>query len=283
MSISPNETFPFDPDSNIHPGELVLTMLDGILKEPVQIPAEDEMQSCDLFDMAMETEETEDAVEYLLKSLNLDPTNVDAHLQLLELAFIDDEYQIPILEKLEAIARQKLGEDLLSNANGHFWGMIETRPYMRVLGSLASECHYQGFLDEAVAYWEQMLTLNKNDNQGVRYHLLLTYLALGKLKKADKIFNQYDEVALSCCFSWGNVLRHFLAHKKDLALEALKSARKQNKYMESFIKGTRKPPMELPDRYAPGSREEAICFVDYMITAWEPFPKAIKWLKLQKK
>jgi tetratricopeptide (TPR) repeat protein len=283
MSIGPNEAFPFDPDTNINPGEIVMKMLNGILENPKEVTDHDEMEAFKLLDRALETEDMEESVEFMLKALDHDPANVDVHLEFLEIACIDDQFQVPILELLEKIARQKLGESLFEEAKGHFWGMLETRPYMRVMECLATECHYQGDLKKAMLCWETMLNLNSNDNQGVREPLLLSYLALGKLKKADKIFAKYDEDGSSCAFSWAMVLRRIIDQNEDLAVQALKTARKQNKYMESFIKGTRKPPMELPSQYVIGSKEEAVSCVDAMTTAWNQYPEAIQWLKLQKK
>ncbi|MBL6842665.1 MAG: hypothetical protein ISQ73_04360 [Verrucomicrobiae bacterium] len=283
MSIGPNETFPFDPASNTHPGDIVLTMLNSILEDPREVTDDDAREAFKFLEQALETEDMEESVEFMLKALDHDPSNVDVHLEFLDIACIDDSYQIPILELLEKIARQKIGELLFQENEGHFWGLVETRPYMRVLECLATECHYQGDLNKALLCWEQMLKLNANDNQGVRSSLLLSCLALGKLKKADKIFAQYDEVGSSCSFSWAMVLKRFLEQNDELAVQALKTARRQNKYMESFIKGTRKPPMELPNHYAIGSREEAVSCVDAMTIAWNQYPEAIHWLKLQKK
>ncbi|MBT5927448.1 MAG: hypothetical protein HOH33_12600 [Verrucomicrobia bacterium] len=283
MSIGPNESFPFDPDSNINPGDIVLTMLDGILEEQKKVTDHDQMEASNLLDQALETEDVDEAVEFMLKALEHDPANVDVHLEFLEIACVDDEYQIPVLQRLEAIAKKKLGEDLFNQAKGHFWMMHETRPYMRVLECLATECHYQDRIEEAVKHWEAMLQLNPNDNQGVRSQLLLSYLDIGQLNEADKLFAQYDDIEISCCFSWGKVLRCLLDQNDNLATQALRVARKQNRYMESFIKGTRKPPLELPDQYALGSKEEAVCFVDFMTSTWNKYPDAIQWLKQQQK
>lgn len=283
MSIGPNYTFLFDKDPNIDPGDIVITMLKGILENQQKVSADDEMEAFKLLDQALETEDDDEAVELMLEALEHDPANVDVHLEFLHIACVDDSYQIPILQTLEAIARNNLGEKLFNETKGHFWMMPETRPYMRVRECLASEYHYQGRIEEAVVHWEAMIALNPNDNQGVRGHLYLSYLALGKLEKADHLQVQYDKLVSDCCFSWGMVLRHLLDDKNDLALLALKAARKQNKFMESFIKGTRKPPLELPDQYAIGSKEEAVCFVDVMTSTWNKFPEAVDWLKAQKR
>ena len=138
MSIGPNETFPFDQESNTHPGDIVLTMLNSILEDPREVTDDDETEAFRLLEQALETEDMEESVEFMLKALDHDPSNVDVHLEFLDIACIDDSYQIPILELLEKIARQKIGEPLFQENEGHFWGLVETRPYMRVLECLAT-------------------------------------------------------------------------------------------------------------------------------------------------
>lgn len=53
-----------------------------------------------------------------------------------------------------------------------FWGILETRPYMRALMGLAQTLVELGRVNEALAQFRELLRLNPNDNQGVRYPLL---------------------------------------------------------------------------------------------------------------
>jgi hypothetical protein len=62
----------------------------------------------------------------------------------------------------------------------------------------------------------------------------------------------------------------------------LAAARKQNPHMQVYVKAHRAPPKYLPDAYAPGSKEEAICFAEGLRAAWEKHPAALKWLETQK-
>lgn len=54
---------------------------------------------------------------------------------------------------------------------GHFWGLLETRPYLRTRLGLAHALWTAGRRAEAVQHLQDMLRLNPNDNQGVRYTL----------------------------------------------------------------------------------------------------------------
>jgi tetratricopeptide (TPR) repeat protein len=54
---------------------------------------------------------------------------------------------------------------------GHFWGFLETRPYMRARAGLAGTLQQLGDVDAALAHYRDMLKLNPNDNQRIRYVL----------------------------------------------------------------------------------------------------------------
>ncbi|HAR00683.1 MAG TPA: hypothetical protein DCR61_15160, partial [Verrucomicrobiales bacterium] len=61
MSIGPNETFPFDPASNTHPGDIVLTMLNSILEDPREVTDDDAREAFKLLEQALETEDMEES------------------------------------------------------------------------------------------------------------------------------------------------------------------------------------------------------------------------------
>jgi tetratricopeptide (TPR) repeat protein len=69
---------------------------------------------------------------------------------------------------------------------GHFWGFLETRPYMRARAGLASTLLQLGDVDGALAHYRDMLKLNPNDNQGIRY------VVAGCLLKQDNYSAQSD-------------------------------------------------------------------------------------------
>ncbi|HAL91971.1 MAG TPA: hypothetical protein DCM68_02970, partial [Verrucomicrobia bacterium] len=107
------------------------------------------------------------ACELLTEATQLDPTNVDAWLGLLQWSTLPPEEQIVILRKLVAMGEQNLGKDF-NEFKDHFWGIHETRPYMRARSLLAHVLVETGQWDEGVVEYEAMLELNPNDNQGVR-------------------------------------------------------------------------------------------------------------------
>ncbi|KAJ3485051.1 hypothetical protein NLI96_g5241 [Meripilus lineatus] len=114
-----------------------------------------------------------EAVPYLQKALE-DTRNLDAPIQL---AFLAPNFKesIRILgdaKKLgEVFLRADLGEKCLDDDGdrvGHYWSLIETRPYMRVLQALVRFYVEDGRFDQAANTSIEMLRLNPGDNQGQR-------------------------------------------------------------------------------------------------------------------
>jgi tetratricopeptide (TPR) repeat protein len=232
---------------------------------------------------AWEAETEEQERELIYKALEIDPTNVDALLTFARNCLFTDEEYIETLRKIVARGEKNLGPQTFKEDAGHFWGLLETRPYMRAREELAEALRYAGRLEEAVAEWEAMLELNPNDNQGVRYHLLPCYLALGRLEGARRLFGKYEaDCQYNTVFAWGKVLERFLSGDLPGAEAALPVARKQNPHMQAYIKGHRQLPRQMPESYAMGSKEEAVCYAEVLCAAWSEHPAALKWLAGQK-
>src|SRR4051794_23817977 len=76
----------------------------------------------------------------------------------------------PLVEHM-GVGQLALGPPGFKRYAGHFWGFLETRPYMRARAGLAGTLLKLGDVDSAVAHYRDMLKLNPNDNQGIRYVL----------------------------------------------------------------------------------------------------------------
>ena len=231
---------------------------------------------------AWEAATADDALDLIHEAIDLDPRNVDAWLMLMSCCEYASDERIEFLRKLVDMGAENLGKKIMKE-KGHFWGMLETRPYMRARAEIAGAYGEAGRLDDAVAEYEGMLELNPNDNQGNRYCLMGLYLRLDRLEAVHGLFEKYDEREFSAIWAWGYVLERLLAGAKDEAVSALTEARKQNSQAEAYLKGHRRIPKRMPDAYSPGSKEEAIICADVLYPAWEHHPEALAWLKNQKK
>jgi len=231
---------------------------------------------------AWEAPTAEHSLRLVQQALELDAENVDALLMLADAAGFKGNERMEVLRGIVAAGAKRLGKNAFQELVPHFWGFHETRPYMRARQRLAEELRAAGRLEEAIKEYDEMLVLNEGDNQGVRYHLLPSLLALGRLDAAQALMNRFkDECEWSVVFAWASVLERVLAGDAAAAGKALAAARKQNAHIEAYLKGHRKLPKNLPVSYSPGSKEEALCYAEPLLMAWTRHPDAQAWLASQ--
>jgi len=215
------------------------------------------------------------------RALDIYPDCVDALTMLAELECeLDQEYVEKLREAVEA-GRRDLGPECFKDDRGHFWGLIETRPFMRVMAQLGHALLDWGTrdqVDEAIGVFEEMLELNPNDNQGVRDLLAASYLARKRHDDASALFDRYPDDWLAAP-AWAKVLLAFATKGEDAAAARLAEARARNPHVEAYLTGRKRRPREGASAYSPGDESEAVFCADTLWEAWKAHPKAKKWLK----
>jgi tetratricopeptide (TPR) repeat protein len=225
---------------------------------------------------AMDAGSRDEALRLTREALELDPDNVDALLTQLQHSGKDEEEQVTELRAIVAAGERSLGAEFIAEAKGRFWGMVETRPYMRARAELAELLRFLDRHDEAIAEYETILELNPNDNQGVRDQLLGLYLRTGRLDAARRLVEQFeDDVAAGML--WGAVLLHFLAGDRGKAIAAFRKARKRNRHFVPMVTGKRSLP-QIGDAYRLGSEEEAAYAITCLGPAAMEHPEVIRWM-----
>jgi tetratricopeptide (TPR) repeat protein len=230
----------------------------------------------DAWDSATEGE----AAELARRALTISPDCADAYNLLADVAAKSIEEKCDLYRHGVEAGERALGPDFFEENKGHFWGMLETRPYMRARQGLA-ECLWRlGKETEAIGHYETLLKLNPNDNQGIRDLLLACYLKRGDDAGAGRLYRQYcDDGAAS--FVWTKVLMEFRAGGPAAAVKALHAARKENPHVPKFLCGRKKMPRYLPDTYGWGDESEAVIYAANFSEAWLTNPAALTWLKAQ--
>jgi tetratricopeptide (TPR) repeat protein len=236
---------------------------------------EDEAQ--ELAFEAMEAETETQARKLAKRALTKDPNCVDALVLLTRLDARSSKDVIDGLQKAVIAGERSLGSKFIRENEGHFWLILETRPYMRALAELADVLRGEGIYLAAIGHYEKLLELNPNDNQGVRDPLLGTYLVVGDLAGAGKLLKKYMNDSMAN-FAWGRVLERFLTGDLPGASAALEKARKTNRFVELYMSGQKAIPKSLPDIYSQGSEEEAIVCLDTQAAAWAEHMEAVFWL-----
>lgn len=249
--------------------------LDDFLEKMEYDPIEEAQE---LAFKAMEAENPGEMIIFTLEALVLDPNCIDALMQAAQISSTTDEDLINRIKLIISRAEKNMGEEFINENKGHFWGVIETRPYMRALGFLAEMQLELDQTEEAIQVYEKMLDFNPHDNQGIRYILIGLYLEEKNLPKVRKLLKEYDNEP-SAVFQWGHVLERFLSGDLIAAKKAFKKAEKRNPLVLDYLTAKKRVPDESPALYTPGEESEAIVCFEEIGQAWLKYPEAIVWLQ----
>jgi tetratricopeptide (TPR) repeat protein len=216
------------------------------------------------------------AVALAKKALSISPDCADAYSLLAEQTAKSMEEAIDLYTKGVEAGERAIGKHAFIDDVGHFWGLLETRPYMRARAGLA-ECLWAfGRQEEAVAHFRDLLRLNPNDNQGIRDLLMPRLIELGRDKDAEKLFRQFDDGMATWMYS--RALLDFKKHGDSPKADAsLKAALAENKFVPSYILGRKKMPRNLPGYYGFGDDSEAVAYAYGNKAAWQSTPGALEW------
>jgi tetratricopeptide (TPR) repeat protein len=231
---------------------------------------------------ALETDSLEEALRLCNEALQLDPDCIDAQRLMVSVGPLSPENRLHLIRDVVSRAERLLGEPFFEKNAGHFWGIIETRPYMRAMQQLGELLAEAGDLEAAIAVFERMLELNTTDNQGMRYPLLGLCLTVSRLEGARDVMSRYPEETVLGSFAWARVLERWLAGELDEAQAALARARKVNAFVESYASGARAIPRQTPEFYRPGDDSEAQVCAREFASAWRRHSGFRQWLRAQK-
>ena len=124
------------------------------------------------------------------KALEVSPLCADAYVLLAQEVAGHLDEEIELYQKGVAAGEAALGAAAFDDDVGNFWGLLETRPYMRARCGLALALWRKDARDAAIAHVQDMLRLNPGDNQGMRYILLAWLLAQRRQAEAGSLMRQ---------------------------------------------------------------------------------------------
>jgi tetratricopeptide (TPR) repeat protein len=136
----------------------------------------------------LEQGDEEEAGRYFFKSIEVDPTYADGYNHLANIVWRKRDWKQA--EGLYRKAFECAEPEVKDIPKGSFWGILESRPYMRALHGLGLTTWKQGRLEEAISIFKHMLKLNPNDNQGVRYLMGPVYHQIGNLEEAVRCYER---------------------------------------------------------------------------------------------
>lgn len=213
-------------------------------------------------------------VQLARQALEICPDCTDAYIILAEQAGTL-EAEIDHYTNGVAAGERVLGQEAFEEHVGHFWGVSSTRPYMRARMGLAQSLEQHGRIEEAVEHYRELLRLNPDDNQGVRYLLVPKLLQLGRDAEAARLLKQYDEQSANWAYA-GALLAFRLSGRSSSARRELRRAFQVNPHVPEYLPEA--GPLPMPPHYGPGSPEEALVCADELHSAFAETEGALAWL-----
>lgn len=144
---------------------------------------------------------------------------------------------------------------------GHFYGIFETRPYIRGLVVKAEYLLEEGKLRQAESICREVLRLNENDNMGVRYLLMAIFATLEEENDMLKLYKKYPEETLEMLFPLFALYYKIGNDKK--AKEYLNRVNKCNSNFVKLFNGSiRKNDKVTPGYYSRGDSSEIFMYLE---------------------
>jgi tetratricopeptide (TPR) repeat protein len=237
-----------------------------------------EEQAQDILNSAYEASNPRKRQELAQKALAVWPDCADAYLVLAEQSRSERE-ALTYFEQAVAAGERALGPHAFRDHVGHFWGLLETRPYMRARFALADVLWAIGRRDEAIGHLQEMLQLNPNDNQGVRYTLAGWLATLGRDDELQALLDRFAEDGMAAWAYAGALVAFRRTGDSPEARALLAKAKKTNKHVTGYLCGDEPLPRDQPEHYSPGDENEAVLYAASAIGAWKTTPGALAWLR----
>jgi tetratricopeptide (TPR) repeat protein len=211
-------------------------------------------------------------------ALELSQDCADAFLILAQEEAKTREAALELYRKAYEAGRRALDPAIFAEAEGEFWSVMETRPYMRARLALAESLWDLGRKEEALGHLRELMRLNPSDNQGVRYILLQCLLESGADEELADLLDRYGRDP-SSAIAYTRALWQFRrAGRGKLADGALAEALRANPHVPAYLLKRKALPARAPSSAGMGSAEEAEAYAAGALGVWHQTLGAVDWL-----
>ena len=215
------------------------------------------------------------------KALKESKDCADAYVLLAEEEADSLKQSFEYFQKGVEAGERTLGREFFAENSGLFWGLLETRPYMRALEGKASCLWKLKRKEEALKTYQEILRLNTNDNQGIRYVLVDLLLSMNRESEVEKVVRQFKG-DWSAVWLYTEALLGFRKRGASLTVNRkLAQALEENQYVPDYLIGKKRIPGHLPDTLSWSGESEAVDYAANHLNYWRSTPGAIEWLQYQ--
>jgi hypothetical protein len=210
-------------------------------------------------------------------ALKLDSENIRA-LNYLAEQEKSAEGALKLYQQAVGFGKKQLGENFFNENKGHFWIMIETRPYMTAKLGFAQCLEALDWKDEAINEFSEMIELNPGDNQGVRYMLASLLLFTGKYKAFFELYKKFKDEK-SAFWLYNYALYLFATESASVkANRALLLAHQENPNIIDFMTQRKVMTKNPEGHYSPGDENEAAYYLMDNFRSWMNVENTLDWL-----
>lgn len=213
------------------------------------------------------------------KALKISPDCSDAYVLLAEETTEDLQEKLDLYENGVQAGERALGAKTFEEERGNFWGITETRPYMRARLGLAECLWWLERDEEAIEHYHEMLLLNSGDNQGVRYLLIHCLLERGDHENAAKLLKDFENDDTAVWLYSRAILSYRRGGSSPAATASLQEALTNNPYVPAYLLGKKRLPRLLPEYMHLGEESEAISYAADALPIWLETIGALAWLQ----
>ncbi len=229
---------------------------------------------------AFDTDDPQRRVDLAEKALEISEDCADAYVLLAEETAEDAEEARELYEAGTRAGERALGDEVFTEEAGNFWGILETRPYMRAREGLATSLWVLGERTEALAHYRRILELNPNDNQGVRYELAGCLMDEGLDEELGELLARYEEEASAYWLYTRALWRFRTEGASEQATKELEEATEANPYVPLYLLGRKNFLAQgLPELIGLGDEGEAVSYFARALTEWLRTPGAVEWVR----
>jgi tetratricopeptide (TPR) repeat protein len=217
-------------------------------------------------------------VKLARQALKISPDCADAYVLLAEEAARNIEEARDFYKLGVQAGQRALGPEMFEENAGHFWGILETRPYMRAREGLARTLWWLGRHRESVEHLWDMLRLNPGDNQGIRYPLSARLLEMGDDDALERLVNQYKEEESASWLYTRALMLFRIGGANAKSNRALQKAIRINPFVPPYLLGKKRLPKKMPEYMGWGDENEAIDCAAGLMKSWQMTPGALEWM-----
>lgn len=159
------------------------------------------------------------------------------------------------------------------------WGFLDNRPYLFFLGEYATLVNATAGPQKAIPFYEELLDLNPNDNQGIRGLLSTAYIKISRLNQLLELDKKYpDDLIVE--LKVGALLALYKLGRLDEARTRVIQMKKHFSHVFREILKTSHPQPELiPGRTHVGGDDEAWLYWEEQGTFWMAAPNSREFLR----